>query len=147
MPSWSGIGSVRQQRDREEGRRPVDLKALHGNEAVGILVDQNTSLGEGTFVPFFGRPACAGTAFARLANRTGAAVIPGYAVWEESEKKYVLRFEEAVPMTGDERADTAAIHARLEQIIRRYPDQWLWIHRRWKTQPPASKSSASGRAE
>ena len=62
------------------------LKALHGNEAVGILVDQNASLEEGTFVDFFGVPACAGTGFAKLAAHSGAAVIPGFALWIESER-------------------------------------------------------------
>ncbi len=114
------------------------LRALANNEAVGILIDQNTSLSEGIFVDFFGRPACTGSAFARIANRTGAAVIPGYAVWSESERKHVLYFEEAVEMTGDDAADTARIHARLEAVIRKYPDQWLWVHRRWKTRPPGA---------
>ena len=58
--------------------RPI-LKALSANQAVGILIDQNASLENGAFVPFFGVPACAGTGFARLAERSGAAVIPGFA--------------------------------------------------------------------
>ncbi len=127
--------------EKKDAARAI-LRALQANEAVGILVDQNTTPGEGTFVPFFGRPACAGTAFARLANRTDATVIPGYAVWNSDERRYVLHFETPVEMTGDEFADTAAIHARLEQIIRKYPDQWLWIHRRWKTQPPSAAATS-----
>jgi KDO2-lipid IV(A) lauroyltransferase len=112
------------------------LKALHENQAVGVLVDQNASLDEGTFVDFFGVPACAGTGFAKLAARSGAAVIPGFAVWVESERKYVLRFYPAIEMTGDAEADTRTLHRHLEAAIREYPDQWLWIHRRWKTRPP-----------
>ena len=69
-------------------------------------------------------------------------MIPGYAVWDSDERRYVLHFEAPVPMTGDEFADTAAIHGRLEQIIRKYPDQWLWIHRRWKTQPPSAAATS-----
>lgn len=112
------------------------LKALAANEAVGILVDQNASLEEGTFVDFFGVPACAGTGFAKLAAHSGAAVIPGFALWMEGERKYVLRFYPQVEITGDADADTRALHRQLEHVIREYPDQWLWIHRRWKTRPP-----------
>jgi KDO2-lipid IV(A) lauroyltransferase len=112
------------------------LKALHDNQAVGILVDQNASLEEGTFVDFFGVPACAGTGFAKLAAHSGAAVIPGFALWIERERQYVLRFYPPVEITGDAGRDTRALHRVLEAVIREYPDQWLWIHRRWKTRPP-----------
>jgi KDO2-lipid IV(A) lauroyltransferase len=112
------------------------LKALAANEAVGILIDQNASLESGVFVDFFGVPACAGSGFAKMAARSGAAVIPGFALWSEKERRYVLRFYPAVPMTGDAARDTQALHSRLEEVIRAYPDQWLWLHRRWKTRPP-----------
>jgi KDO2-lipid IV(A) lauroyltransferase len=112
------------------------LKALHDNEAVGILVDQNASLEEGAFVDFFGVPACAGTGFTKLAAHSGAAVIPGFALWMEEERKYVLRFYPPIEITGDVQRDTQALHRQLEAVIREYPDQWLWIHRRWKTRPP-----------
>lgn len=112
------------------------LKALHENEAVGILVDQNSSLEEGVFVDFFGVPACAGTGFAKLAAHSGAAVIPGFALWSEKERRYVLRFYPPVEISGDVSHDTQELHRRLESVIRQYPDQWLWIHRRWKTRPP-----------
>ncbi len=111
------------------------LRALRKNEAIGILIDQNTSLQEGTFVQFFGAQACATTAFARLAARTGAVVIPGFALWSAELQKYVLRFYQPVLMSGDMQADTQRLHGVLEQIIREYPDQWFWIHRRWKTRP------------
>lgn len=112
------------------------LKALGRNEAVGILADQNAGLREGVFVDFFGKPACAHTGFARIAAHSGTTVIPGFALWSEAEQRYILRFYEPVPMTGDEVADTQALHAQLESVIRQYPEQWLWIHRRWKTRPP-----------
>jgi KDO2-lipid IV(A) lauroyltransferase len=111
------------------------LRALAGNEAVGVLIDQNTSPQEGVFVDFFGLKACAHAGFARLAARSGAAVIPGFALWSGSEHRYVLRFYPPVPMTGDVAADTQRLHTHLETVIREYPDQWLWIHRRWKTRP------------
>jgi len=111
------------------------LKALRDNQAVGILVDQNASREEGTFVDFFSVPACAGTGFAKLAAHSGATVIPGFALWIEAERKYVLRFYPPVEMTGDTERDTQELQRRLEAVIREYPDQWLWIHRRWKTRP------------
>jgi KDO2-lipid IV(A) lauroyltransferase len=112
------------------------LKALDANEAVGILIDQNSSLDQGVFVDFFGVPACAGTGFAKIAARTGAAVIPGFALWSEQEQRYVLRFYPPVPITGNVEEDTARLQKLLEEVIRQYPDQWLWIHRRWKARPP-----------
>lgn len=111
------------------------LKALRNNQAVGILIDQNASTAEGIFVNFFGMPACANAAFVKFAYRAEAKVIPGFAFWVEEKQSYVLRFYPEIPMTGDIVADTQAIHCFLEQVIRRYPDQWLWIHRRWKTRP------------
>ncbi len=111
------------------------LRSLKEGRAVGILADQNVVREEGEFLDFFGIPAATNTSFARLAFRSGAAVVPGFAVWEESERRYVLRYFPEVPMTGDALADTRRLHALLEQVIRRNPDQWLWIHRRWKTRP------------
>jgi KDO2-lipid IV(A) lauroyltransferase len=112
------------------------LRALRNNDAVGILIDQNVMAAEGTFVDFFGVKACAGTAFVKLAHHSGAAVIPGFALWSDREQKFVLRFYQPLEMTGDAAQDTQRLHSRLEQVIREYPDQWLWIHRRWKTRPP-----------
>jgi len=117
-----------------DGARAV-LRALHQNEAVGVLIDQNTSLQEGVFVDFFGTPACANTAFAKIAARTGAAVIPGFAIWAETERKYVLKFYPPLEISGDAAEDTRRLHAVLERVIREHPGQWLWIHRRWKTRP------------
>jgi KDO2-lipid IV(A) lauroyltransferase len=114
------------------------FKALAANEAVGILIDQNASLDQGTFVDFFGLPACAGTGFAKIAARSGAAVIPGFALWSDQERRYVLRFFPPVEMTGCAEDDTRRLHAQLEAVIREHPDQWLWIHRRWKTRPPGT---------
>ena len=111
------------------------LKALAANEAVGILIDQNAAPESGVFVDFFGIPACAGIGFAKLAARSGAAVIPGFALWSEQEGRYILRFYPPVPITGDAALDTQVLHRTLEAVIRAHPDQWLWIHRRWKTRP------------
>ena len=115
------------------------LKALGANQAVGILVDQNSSPDAGVFVNFFGVKACAGTGFAKLAAHSGASVIPGFALWSEEERRYVLRFYPPVEMTGDAERDTQAVESKLEEVIRQYPDQWLWIHRRWKTRPAGER--------
>lgn len=121
--------------EKKDAARGI-LKALKAGDAVGILIDQNTTLDQGVFIDFFGRKACAGTAFAKLAQHSGAAVVPGFALWSEAEQRYILRFYPEIPMTGDVQEDTQRVHAQLETVIREYPDQWLWIHRRWKTRPP-----------
>ncbi len=112
------------------------IRALRANEAVGILVDQNSTLNEGVFVDFFGVPACTNAAFMKLARHSGATVIPGFALWSEAEQRYILRFYAPLEITGDVVADTQRLHTVLERIILEHPGQWLWIHRRWKTRPP-----------
>ncbi len=119
---------------KKDAARAV-IKALRNNDAVGILIDQNTGATEGVFVNFFGKLACAGSAFVKLAYHSKAPVIPGFAIWDETAGRYVLRFYQEVEMSGDITTDTQRIHSVLEQIIREYPDQWMWIHRRWKTRP------------
>lgn len=111
------------------------LKALRNNCAVGILIDQNASAAEGVFVNFFGKPASANSAFVKFAYHSGAKVIPGFAFWNQAEQRYILRFYPEIPMSGDVTEDTQRIHTFLERVIRQYPDQWMWIHRRWKTRP------------
>jgi len=61
-----------------------------------------------------------------------------YAVWSREERRYVIHVEPEVEMTGDVVADTQHLQSRLEIAIRKYPDQWLWTHKRWKTRPPAA---------
>ncbi|MGH9623512.1 MAG: lysophospholipid acyltransferase family protein [Bryobacteraceae bacterium] len=119
---------------KRDAARPV-LKALQHNEAVGVLMDQNTSASEGAFVNFFGKSACANPGLVKLAYRSGTPVVPGFALWDESRRRYVLRFYPEVALTGDAAADTQRIHSLLEEIIREHADQWMWIHRRWKTRP------------
>jgi KDO2-lipid IV(A) lauroyltransferase len=117
------------------------LTALRHNEAVGILFDQNTTRDEGIFVDFFGTPAATTPAIATFAQRTGAAVIPGFLIWEEKLGKHRLRFDPPVELinTGDPARDvvenTKIFNRILEGYVRKYPDHWLWIHRRWKTRP------------
>jgi KDO2-lipid IV(A) lauroyltransferase len=117
------------------------LMAMRKGETVGILVDTNMTPPQGVFVPFFGIEACTASGLAHIARKTGAAVLPGFMLWEPAEHRYVLRFgpEVEIPHTDDVAADilggTRRATAVLESWIRRYPDQWLWIHRRWKTRP------------
>ena len=118
------------------------IGAMRAGETVGILMDTNMTPPQGLFVPFFGIEACTASGLARVALKTGAAVVPGFLLWEESERQYVLHFypEIALADTGDTEADTGDNTARftavLEDAIRQYPSQWLWMHRRWKTRPP-----------
>ncbi len=117
------------------------LTAMRKGETVGILMDTNMTPPQGVFVNFFGRQACTASGVARVALKTGAAVLPGFMVWEEAERRYVLHFgpQLVFERTGDEEADIVAATqlctSVIESWIRRYPDQWLWIHRRWKTRP------------
>jgi KDO2-lipid IV(A) lauroyltransferase len=117
------------------------LKALRRNETIGILVDQNTTREEGVFVDFFNIPAATTPVIATLALRTGAAVIPGFLIWDEALHRHRLKFDPMIELveTGDRARDivenTRAFNAVLEKYVQAYPDQWLWIHRRWKTRP------------
>jgi KDO2-lipid IV(A) lauroyltransferase len=118
------------------------LGAMKTGGTVGILMDTNMTPPQGVFVPFFDIPACTASGLARIALRTDAAVVPGFTIWDEKLKKYRLRFDPAVDLirTGDDNADIVANTARftaiIEHYVRRYPGQWLWVHRRWKTRPP-----------
>ena len=125
---------------KNESARAV-LKVLNAGGIVGILADQNTLPEEGAFVDFFGKPACTTTGLARLALHTGAPVVPGYAYWDAAARKYKLRFDPAVELveTGNQEKDifenTQRFAKIIEAIIRKYPDQWVWVHARWKTRP------------
>jgi Kdo2-lipid IVA lauroyltransferase/acyltransferase len=122
------------------------LKSMHRGETVGILMDTNMTPPQGVFVPFFGKAACTASGLARVAARAGAAVLPGFLLWEPAEERYVLHFGEplALQQSGDAEADalanTALFNRTLEHWIARYPEQWLWVHRRWKTRPPGEAS-------
>lgn len=117
------------------------LRILKNAGTVGILADQNTMPQEGVFVDFFGTPACTTTGIARVALHTDAAVVPGYAYWDENIRKYRLRFEPPVELTrsGNPEQDilenTQRFTKVIEEIIRQHPEQWVWIHARWKTRP------------
>lgn len=126
--------------DKKNSVREV-LKTLKSGGVVGILADLNSSREEGVFCDFFGVQACTTAGVATLALRTGAVVLPGYLVWDEKARIHRLHFERPIETinTGNQKEDvqanTASYAKALETIIRRYPDQWLWIHRRWRTRP------------
>jgi len=117
------------------------ISAMRNGETVGILMDTNMTPPQGLFVDFFGTPACTASGMARVALKTGAVVLPGFLLWDDSTQSYVLRFGDPLELirSGDNEADIAANTALftkvLEDHIRRYPGQWLWLHRRWKTRP------------
>jgi Kdo2-lipid IVA lauroyltransferase/acyltransferase len=117
------------------------LTAMRAGETVGILMDTNMTPPQGIFAKFFGIEACTASGLARVALRTDAAVLPGFLVWEPSEAQYVLHFGLELHFTRSEDIEADVLAATqqcndvLESWIRRYPDQWLWIHRRWKTRP------------
>jgi KDO2-lipid IV(A) lauroyltransferase len=121
------------------------IASMRAGETVGILMDTNMTPPQGVFVPFFGVLACTASGMARIAAKTGAAVVPGFLLWEQNEQKYVLHFGEELPVvrTGDAEQDalanTASFTSAIEGYIRRYPEQWLWLHRRWKTRPPGEE--------
>jgi KDO2-lipid IV(A) lauroyltransferase len=124
----------------------VMLKVLKEGGTVGILADQNTMPQEAVFVDFFEKKASTTTGIARVALHTDAAVVPGYAVWDETIRKYRLRFEPPVELirTGDAERDvlenTQKFTKVIEEIVRKYPEQWVWVHGRWNTRPKGGPS-------
>ena len=126
--------------DKNKAVRPV-LEILRSGHDVGLLVDVNTLPDQGVFCDFFGISACSSTGLAVFALRADAPVVPGFLIWDEQAKKHRLRFEPEVALirTGDFKEEVLLNTARFTKVIedfaRRYPDQWLWIHKRWNTRP------------
>jgi Kdo2-lipid IVA lauroyltransferase/acyltransferase len=118
------------------------LAAMRAGETVGILMDTNMTPPQGVFVDFFSTVACTASGLARVALRTEAAVVPGFTVWHDDEQLYRIHFEPALELTrtGNDEQDvitnTGLFTKAIEAYVRRYPEQWLWVHRRWKTRPP-----------
>ncbi len=119
---------------------PQILEGLRANRMVAVLIDQNVQAKDGIFVEFFGRPACTTTVAAALAVKTGCALVPCHArLLDDGRYKLMLDPPLAWTPSGDRQADIAALTQRLTAVIegwvRETPEQWLWLHRRWKTQP------------
>ena len=114
------------------------VKLLKKNESIGILIDQNVSWREGTFVDFFGRPASTTTGLAVLALQTGAPVVPVFVIRSEDGTYRIIIYEEIeITKTDDYDTDlfenTQRFTGIVEDIIRRCPAQYFWVHQRWKT--------------
>lgn len=121
------------------------LSTLKRGGAVGILIDQNAFQEAGVFAPFFNIPACTTTGLATIALRTGAEIVPGVLIWDGRLRKHRLRFEPSVPLATSANKQQAIVDITtrcnqvLEALVRQHPDQWLWVHRRWKTRPEGEK--------
>jgi KDO2-lipid IV(A) lauroyltransferase len=126
--------------NKNKAVKPV-LEVLKRGDDVGLLIDVNTLVDQGVFCDFFGVPACSTTGLAVFALRADAAVVPGFLIWDEQARKHRLRFEPEIPLirTGDFKEEVKLNTARFTKVIeeyaRRYPDQWLWVHKRWQTRP------------
>lgn len=124
---------------KENAARDV-LRHLRKGDIVTINVDQNAAFNN-IFAPFMGKWGATFTTPAIMSQRTGAPIIPLFCVRDDKNDRYMATVHPPVTIepTGDKNADirqiTMAINARLEEAIRAHPDQWLWVHRRWKTQP------------
>ena len=127
--------------DKRSAAREM-LEILRQGETLGILVDLNTLDREGIFVDFFNQPASTTFMVAKLALRTGAAVLPVFAPWDKERARFVLKVDPplSIERTGNEEEDVRRLTQQytriVEDYVQRYPEQWLWIHRRWKTRPP-----------
>jgi KDO2-lipid IV(A) lauroyltransferase len=116
------------------------LRLLAAGDAVALLLDQNPTWDEGVFVPFFNEIACTNKVLSIIALRTGAPVIPAFNV-RQPDGSYRVFCEPEVALTGsgdttrDVQENTAKFNKIIETYVRRYPEQWFWVHRRWKTRP------------
>ncbi|HEY2846473.1 MAG TPA: lysophospholipid acyltransferase family protein [Pyrinomonadaceae bacterium] len=117
-------------------------KILRDGGILGILADVNAHPKEGVFVPFFGLSACTSSGAAMLAIRSDALIFPTFCVWLKEKQRYrfvhgpVLKPANTGELKQNVIDTTAAYTAEIEKLIRQYPDQWMWIHKRWKTRPP-----------
>jgi KDO2-lipid IV(A) lauroyltransferase len=127
------------------------IKTLRGGRGVAILIDQNVQEKDGIFVDFFGRKAATTTVAAALAIKTGCPLLPVHTVLEK-DGRYRLVYGRPLFWTtsGDRQRDIAELTQRLttavEGWVREHPEQWLWMHRRWKTRPSdePQQSAVSG---
>jgi KDO2-lipid IV(A) lauroyltransferase len=127
--------------DKKTSARQM-FRLLYAGELLGIVADMNVQEREGVFVDFFGIPASTTSGLARLALRTDAIVLPAFAIWQPEKQKYLLKLEPPVEFekTDDVERDvhelTQKVTKVIEKYVRLYPEQWMWIHKRWNTRPP-----------
>ncbi len=112
------------------------LRTLRAGGALGMLIDQDTRV-DGVWVDFFGRPAYTPVGAAEIALRLGACVLPTF-IERLDDGGHLATIQPALALPGEPRAATQAMTERIEAQIRRVPEQWVWLHRRWRRQPPAS---------
>ena len=118
------------------------LRALREHGLLVLPFDQNSTRGQGVFVDFFGLPASTNSGLARIALRSGVPVVPIFIVRQGGAARHVVHTLPPVEMerTGDfeedVRRNTQRLSLAFEAMVRRYPEQWLWLHKRWKTRPP-----------
>ena len=111
------------------------LNTLRRGGALGLLIDQDTKV-EGVWVPFFGRPAFTPVGAAKIALKQRAAVVPVF-IERLPDGKHLARYHPPLDLPDDPQEATALMTARIEEQIRRHPEQWVWMHRRWRRQPAA----------
>ncbi len=115
------------------------VSRIKRGEAVVMLMDQNVGWRKGVFVDFFGKRACTSKFMALLALKTGAAVVPLFIAREQDGFRAEFGPEMSLVLTGDKTKDieenTQQFNDTIEAFVRRYPDQWFWVHQRWKTRP------------
>jgi Kdo2-lipid IVA lauroyltransferase/acyltransferase len=131
-------GGLRNVWRGQPGAAVAMLRALRRGELLAMLIDQDTNV-QNVFVPFFGKPAATPRAAADLVLRTGAAALVCLN-HRQPDGTYLATSEEIeVPRTGDSERDavelTARFTQRIEAGIRAHPEQWVWMHQRWKTKP------------
>lgn len=126
--------------DKKTSARAM-FRLLQSGEILGIVADLNMQEREGIFVDFFGIPASTTTSVARLALRTEAVVLPAFAIWQQDKKKYLMKVcaPIEIPAGGDTPENVAivtqSVTNKIEEFVRKYPEQWMWIHKRWNTRP------------
>jgi lauroyl/myristoyl acyltransferase len=126
------------------------VRLLEAGDVIVFPFDQHAHRPDGIDVEFFGHPAGTFKSLAIIALATGSPVMPA-ASWREPDGRHVLRFEDPLPLVDHEntneaiRRTTRAFNAALERLILRHPEQWYWVHRRWKTSgSPKSPKNAAG---
>lgn len=137
------LGSITIARGGAQSSRQL-LKTLRRGGALAMLIDQDIAT-DGVWVPFFGRPAFTPVAAANLALRLGATAVPTFTE-RLDDGRHLLRFHSPLELPEDPSEATAVMTAAIEGQIRRRPEQWVWMHRRWRRQPPCggADSSSSG---
>ncbi len=134
----SRFGTSTIERGSEGAARAI-LGRLRRGGVLGMLIDQDTKV-DGVWVPFFGRPAFTPVGAAKMALRQGAAVVPAF-IERLPDGRHRARFQPAMELPADPLEATAAMTRAVEEQVRAHPEQWVWMHRRWRRQPPGDGQS------